>query len=117
MSWLVGLLAALAAASSSGPHKSGVSYTHRSTDRAPRTLTYRSRDGSAYFHFRFSPAGGDIRIHILEFPGTGSCHVLHDHRGAYICWSRPIRSIAEAKAVTAIWAEATLVYQRTGRAF
>jgi hypothetical protein len=82
-----------------------------------RTLTYRSRDGSAFFRFRFMPLTGDIRIHILEYPGAGSCHVLHDHRGAFICWSGAIGSMAAAKAVAAMWAEATLVYQRTGRIF
>jgi hypothetical protein len=62
---------------------------------------------------------GDIRIHILELPNphVGSCHVLHDDSGPYICWSRTISSMAEAKAVAAIWAEATIVYQRRGRSF
>jgi hypothetical protein len=82
-------------------------------------LTYRSRDGRAFFRFRFTSLGGDIRIYILEFPNrsTGSCHVLQDHRGAYVCWSGAIRSMAAAKAVAAMWAEATLVYQRTGQGF
>ena len=83
------------------------------------TLTYRSRDGRALFRFRFSLVGGDIRIHLLEFPNpsTGSCHVLHDNGGPYVCWSTAVRSMTAAKAVAAMWAEATLVYQRTGRTF
>lgn len=118
MWWLVGLVAALAAASYNS-RSSVVSGTSRpsDSDSLSRALTYRSRDGSAFFRFRFTPLGGDIRIYILEYPGSGSCHVLHDTQGAYICWSGAIRSMAAAKAVAAIWAEATLVYQRTGRTF
>jgi hypothetical protein len=117
MWWLVGLLAALAAASSNNSRKSVVSDAGRSTESPSRTLTYRSRDGSSFFRFRFTPLGGDILIHILEYPGAGSCHVLHDQNGAYICWSGAIRSMAAAEAVASMWAEATLVYQRTGRTF
>jgi len=84
-----------------------------------RVVTYRSRDGSAFFRFRFTALGSDIRIHILEFPNPniGSCHVLHDNQGSYICWSGAISSMPAARAVAAMWAEASLVYQRTGRAF
>lgn len=119
MWWLVGLLAALAAASSNNSRNTVVSGASRTSDfdRSSRTVTYRSRDGSAFFRFRFTPLDRDIRIHILEYPGNGSCHVLHNTQGAYICWSGAIRSMTAAKAVAAMWAEATLVYQRTGRIF
>jgi hypothetical protein len=119
MWWLIGLLAALAAARSNDSRAPAVSSIGRKSDSSSRTLIYRSRDGMRFFRFRFTSLGGDIRIHILEFPnpGSGSCHVLHDHNGAYICWSGAIRSTAAAKAIAAMWAEATLVYQRTGRAF
>lgn len=117
MWWLLGIVAALAAASSNNSQNSVAGSTSRQSESLSRTLTYRSRDGSAFFRFRFTPHGNDIRVHILEFPGTRSCHVLHDRFGAYVCWSGAIRSIAAAKAVAAMWAEATLVYQHTGRAF
>ncbi|MCC6348312.1 MAG: hypothetical protein IT347_01810 [Candidatus Eisenbacteria bacterium] len=121
MWWLVGLLAALAAASNNDSRNSVVSGSSRSSDSDgwSRTLTYRSRDGSSFFRFRFTPIGGDIRIHILELPNprVGSCHVLHDAQGLYICWSTAVRSMAAAKAVALMWAEATLIYQRTGRSF
>jgi hypothetical protein len=96
-----------------------VSDTHRSLKSPSRTLTYRSRDGSECFRFEFTSLGEGIRIRILEFPnpGIGSCHVLHDSREPYICWSAPIRSMAAAKAVAMMWAEATLLYQRSGRTF
>lgn len=119
MWWLVGLLAALAAASSNNSRNSVASSVSPLPRSTSRTLTYRSREDSTFFRFRFTPVANDIRIHILEFPNPrgGSCHVLHDSYGPYICWSHAIRSMAEAKVVTAMWAEATLVYQHTGRTF
>ena len=119
MWWLVGLLAAIAAAGSNSSRNSVVSGSSHSSDNASRTLTYRSTDGTAFFRFRFALRGNDVRIYILEFPNpsTGSCHVLHDNNGPYICWSQAIPSMAAAKSVAAMWAEATLVYQRTGHVF
>ena len=117
MWWLVGLISALAAAHNS--RGSVVGGASSSSEIPSGTLIYRSRDGRAFFRFRLTPLGADIRIHILVFPNlsTGSCHVLHDSDGPYICWSGAIRSTAAAKTVAAMWAEATLVYQRTGRVF
>lgn len=119
MWWLVGLLAVLAAANSNNSRNSIVSGASRLSDESARTLTYRSREGGAFFRFRFTPLGSDIRIHILEFPNpqVGSCHVLRDSHGQYICWAGAVSSMRAARAVAAMWAEATLVYQRTGRAF
>lgn len=119
MWWLIGLLAALAASSRDNAQNAAVSAGRGPVSDVSRLLTYRSRDGRSFFRFRFSLVGDDVRIHILEFPNpqVGSCHVLHDNRGAYICWSQAIHSLSDAKAVAALWAEATLVYQRTGRTF
>ena len=119
MWWFVGLLTALAAASSNNSPNGVLSGLSRLRESTCHALTYRSGDGRAFFRFAFTPLGGDIRIYILEFPNPrmGSCHVLPDSRGPYICWSGAIRSMAAAKAVAAVWAEATLLYQRTGRAF
>jgi len=119
MWWLVGVLAALAAATSNDSQTSVVRVVSGQPERPSRILTYRSRDGHGFFRFRFTSLGAGIRIHILEFPNpdTGSCHVLHDSQGPYICWSGMIASIQAARAVAATWAEATLVYQRSGREF
>ena len=119
MWWLVGLLAALAAAGSNSARNPVMSASGVAPGSLVGALTYRSRDGSSFFRFRITRSGDDIRIHILEFPKpqVGSCHVLHDSHGPYICWSQAVRSTAEARAVAAMWAEATLVYQRTGRIF
>jgi hypothetical protein len=119
MWWLVGLVAFLAAAGTNTARNLPMGGVSRLPQGTSRMLTYRSRDGGAFFRFRFTMLTDNIRIHILQFPSphVGSCHVLVDGQGPYICWSGPIRSLAEAEAVTAIWAEATLVYQRTGQVF
>src|SRR5437016_4106432 len=100
MWWLVGLLTALVAASSNSA-RNQVASASGVTEAPARALTYRSRDGSSFFRFRITRNGDDIRIHILESPKpqVGSCHVLHDPHGPYVCWSQAVRSIAEAKAV------------------
>lgn len=119
MWWLVGLLAALAAAASNSARNPVVSASGVAPESLARALTYRSRDGSSFFRFRIARSGDGVRIHILEFPNRhiGSCHVLHDAYGPYICWSQTVHSMDAAKAVAAMWSEATLVYQRTGRTF
>lgn len=119
MWWLIGVLVALAAASNNTFRNSVASRTTRMPESASRELTYRSRDGSAYFRFGFTALGSGIRIRILESPSlsAGSCHVLRDRQGPYVCWSGSINSMPAARAVAAMWAEATLVYQRTGRTF
>jgi hypothetical protein len=117
MWWLVGFLAALAAASSNSSRNSRAA-TGSPVDEAG-AVTYRSRDGSAFFRFRFTYLGNDLRIDVLEFPHShlGSCHIPRDGAGPQVCWSGPITGVAAARAVAAMWAEATLVYQRTGRSF
>lgn len=119
MWWLLGLLVAAAATNSGSTRRPAVRGVVGASDTSSPVLTYRSRDGGSFFRFRFTPLGNDVRVYIIQFPNpdVGSCHVLHDHRGAYICWSGAILSMAAAKAVAAMWAEATLVYQRTRRTF
>jgi len=116
---LLGILAAVAVANRSSVRSSAASAYHVASELPLQTLTYRSRDGSSFFRFRIARSGDDLRIHILEFPNRhiGSCHVLHDAHGPYICWSQAVHSMAAAKAVAAMWSEATLVYQRIGRTF
>ena len=117
MWWLVGLLAAIAA--SSGEKRETITTTPRRPEGTSAEVIYRSLDGSTSFRFRFSPLGSGIRIYIVEFPNplVGSCHVLHDSAGRYICWTNPIRSIPEAERIAQMWSEATLQFQREGRIF
>lgn len=87
--------------------------------------TYRTRDGSAHYSFRFEEHGdGTWRVHILSQPSYGSrsdsphsTHRLTDSEGHYICWDSSIASVREAKQVAALWAEKTQEYIRTGRRF
>lgn len=118
MSWLLELLAALAAGSYNSRNSVVVGGSSAPVNMSP-TQTYRSRDGSSFFRFRFARVGDGIRIYILELPNParGSCHILSDSRGQYICWEGTIERLSGAQAIAAVWAEATLVYQRTGRTF
>lgn len=118
--WFV--LAALAAIAAAG-NQHGSSPADRGPARAEgdasSTVTYWSHDRQSSFRFRFSQFGNQLRIHIIQFPNPhiGSCHVLHDQHGPYICWAGTIPTLSSARAVAAAWAEATLAYQRTGRIF
>lgn len=115
MWWLIGLLVACAAAS----------HTENNAEesiavRMSGVVKYRSKDGTALFAFQFAQSGeGNIRIYVLDFPNADEsvCHMLEDDYGDYICWSERIPSVPEARTVAAKWAEATLVYQRTGVTF
>ena len=119
MWWLIGLLAAWAVAAGRSSRSSFAAGPARSPNRPSQTLTYRSRDGSEFFRFRFTPLGNDIRIYIVAYPDPdlGSCHILRDSTGPYICWSTAITTMAAARRIASMWAEATLIYQRTGKAF
>jgi hypothetical protein len=50
---------------------------------------YRERDGAWQAYFRGAPPSRN--------------HVLHDERGYYVCWDRPIRTKEEAKKISHLW--------------
>ena len=116
--WLLGLFAFIATAASMSTKESGVRVA-APTPRYGRSVTYISYDRSSYFRFCFARCADGIRIYVLVFPRpeVGSCHVLRDAFGSYICWTDSIPSMESAKSIAALWAEATLLYQRSGRAF
>ena len=125
MWWLAGLIALLAS-NGGAPYRTtrqepaDVDEQVGERNRRPsRRLLYRSRDGSECFRFRFTLHDNGIRIGIVEYPNPdiGSCHVFCDDDEDFVCWSEPIRTMAAAKRVAAMWAEATLLYQRSGRVF
>ena len=68
--------------------------------------------------------GGDWRVYIAEQPsyrsradGAHATHRLSDGDRRYICWSTAIPSLEEAKQVSALWADATQKYIRSGTTF
>jgi len=87
--------------------------------------TYRTRDGSAYYKFRYVDIGGKYEIDILSQPLYGSrdsslhaSHRLSSSRGGYkICISvgHEPRTLEKAKKISMEWAELTHTYIRTGR--
>ena len=119
MWWALAALAALAVTGARNARRDRVSYAGTEGGFTTRVMKYRSRDGSRLFRFRFAAVPGDVRVYILEFPNPliGPCHILRDNYGPYVCWSQAVHSLRAAQAVAAMWAEATLMYQRTGRTF
>ena len=85
---------------------------------------YRSRSGRLLITFDFVAVGDAYHVYIMTPIDYGerdddghSTHRLTDDRGDYICWTHPLRTIAEAKSVAAEWTEATEKYIRYGKRF
>jgi hypothetical protein len=95
--------------------------------RAPRTATYRTNDGKAYFEFRFVEDGSYWEIDILSAPSYGtrssdlhSTHRLPSARGGYrICLADPsdAHSVSKAFKFAESWSEMTWRYIQTGKNF
>ena len=87
------------------------------------TIYYRTKDGRADYGFSFERQwDGSWRAYIASQPSYGSrdtsasvIHRLTDNGRHYVCWSQPLRSEANARAVAAQWADLTQEYIRTGR--
>ncbi len=86
--------------------------------------TYRTKDGRAYYKFKYIAVSNYYEIDILEMPSYGwrnsSFHVTHrlnSSRGGYkICFNRgrEPRDITTAKNYSKAWAELTHKYIQTG---
>lgn len=89
------------------------------------TALYRTKDGLSDYRFSFEQeSDGTWRVFILsyiDYRGRASdCHSTHrlnDGSRQYICWTAPIYSEADARAVAALWADKTQRYIRFGEAF
>ncbi len=89
-------------------------------------IYYRTRDGRADYAFSIERHGNNTyRAYIVSQPSYGSrdtgpheTHRLTDSAGRqYVCWTRPLRSEADARGVAAAWADASQEYIRTGQGF
>ena len=118
--WLFPALAALSVATVI------VLFRRAATETHPQMVktTYRTCDGAADYGFSIERSGGEYRIYITRQPAYGrrdtSLHATHrlcDGRRYYVCWTRPIRSVEDAKAVARAWAESTQRYVRSGQRF
>lgn len=89
------------------------------------TSYYRTKDGMADYQFSFEEqAGGTWRAFILRQPDyrdrPEDCHSTHRLRSGgrhYVCWTRPLRTEAEAREVARRWADKTQRYIRFGESF
>ena len=87
-----------------------------------RNTVYRTSDGLEDYVFDFIALDDGWRIYIVRQPSYGgrdeSLHVTHrliDGDRYYVCWDSPLRRLNDAKAVAALWADATQSYRRRGR--
>ncbi len=86
---------------------------------------YRTRDGGADYAFSIErKSNGDHRVYITSQPSyrgrntsMDATHRLVDSQGYYVCWTRTLNSLEDAKSVAAAWADKTQNYIRTGRRF
>lgn len=86
--------------------------------------TYRTKDGSADYTFSMERTSDGWRAYIESQPSYNgratdghSTHRYNDGERKYICWSEPLRTESEARAVAARWADCTQEYIRTGKNF
>lgn len=106
--------------------RSGAGLPGRHTGpRDPGSVSYRTRDGTADYCFRFEQRGySDWRAWIVCAPRYGSrdasnhaTHRLYDGDRPYVCWTTPLASEADAQSVARQWAECTHAYILYGRRF
>lgn len=91
----------------------------------PVRSSYRTKDGRADYRFSYErQSDGTWRAYILNQPGYGGrdegahpTHRLSDGTRKYVCWSAPISTFEQAKKVSALWADATQGYIRSGKRF
>ena len=90
-----------------------------------RVLKYRTKDGHADYRFSFEEQHDrNWRAYIVCQPSymgreddAHSTHRWSDGARKYVCWTIPLRSLAQAKQVAALWADCTQKYIRTGVKF
>lgn len=87
-----------------------------------RNTHYRTSDGLEDYVFDFEAHDGGWRIYIVRQPpydgrneNLHSTHRLLDRDRHYVCWDSELRTLDDAKAVAALWADATQNYRRRGR--
>ena len=93
---------------------------HPSLASKTGVIYYRTRDGKADYGFSIErKPNGSYLAYIVSTPegARGAPHVLSDRRGRYVCWSGPLRSVEETRAVAAMWADNMQEYIKTGRRF
>lgn len=89
------------------------------------TSYYRTKDGLTDYQFSFEQeSDGTWRAYLLtnvNYRGrSDGCHETHRLRAGaryYVCWTNPLISESDARAVAAIWADMTQRYIRFGERF
>jgi hypothetical protein len=90
-----------------------------------QTAYYRTKDGQSDYLFSFEKQpDGTWLAFILKQPSYGnratdnhSTHRLQEGDRDYVCWTDPLETKEQAKAVAALWADATQEYIKNGTRF
>ncbi|MDF7809435.1 hypothetical protein P4E94_18480 [Pontiellaceae bacterium B12219] len=90
-----------------------------------RTAYYRTRDGLYDYQFSFEQQSDRSWLAFILYQPSYNGRSTDNHsthrlsRGGryYVCWNRKLNSIAQAKQVAALWAEATQTYIQFGTRF
>lgn len=99
---------------------------HTGSERVSGPCTYRTKDGKAWFGFRYVEyRDGTIEVDILSMPEYGDrdssplvTHRMPSSRGGYmISIHHPdqCRGLDHAKVISMLWSEMTWTYIQTGR--
>lgn len=83
---------------------------------------YRTKDGAADYQFMFEEQQNRTwKAYIEKQPpyrgrseDLHSTHRLTDGSRKYVCWTRELKSLDDAKKVAALWADCTQNYIKTG---
>jgi hypothetical protein len=83
-----------------------------------------AEDTESHYDFDYRLVDGEWRAYIRRQPDYRGrytdLHSTHRHRddnGYYVCWSEPLRSLEDCRAVACQWTEKTEKYIRTGERF
>ena len=87
-----------------------------------RNIMYRAYPTGRDYSFTYELRGNAWRAYINNSPdyrgrpsGSGSAHWLPDGNRRYVCWTPEPATISVAQGISAMWADATENYIRTGR--
>ena len=76
------------------------------------------------YRFNYRKVGNDWRAYILKTPGFGlratdghTTHRKFDITGPYVCWDRPVATLADIQSISKVWADCIQEYIATGRTF
>ena len=76
------------------------------------------------YRFNYKKVGTSWRAYILKMQSLGGrddsghkTHRLYDNGAPYVCWDRPVATLADMQNISKVWADSLQEYIATGRRF